>query len=321
MVFSTVQTVSNSKSKLQVTWVEHTEYDESVVHHLYRALLSSGMGFGAQRWLATLQRQYECLAVLMSSTISTEDHSGVTATGRRSMVQLAQRMTSNFCAGVCGSMHMWQLVQVGNVGEDLRLLIRNSMDNTGEPPGLVLSATTSVWMPVSQQRLFDFLQDEQLRSEWDELSHGGPMQEMVHISKGQDRRNCVSLLRATAGNTNRNITLILQETQTDALGSLIVYAAVDIQAMQVVMSGGDSTSVALLPSGFAIVPDGFCDSAGPESCNGTLVKGGGGSLLTVGFQLWVNSPPAAKLTMESVDTVNSLISRTIQRIKAALHCN
>ncbi|CAL5367212.1 unnamed protein product [Camellia sinensis] len=320
-----VQDMPNGYSKVKswmVTWVEHTEYDESVVHHLYRALLSSGMGFGAQRWLATLQRQYECLAVLMSSTISTEDHSGVTATGRRSMVQLAQRMTSNFCAGVCGSMHMWQLVQVGNVGEDLRLLIRNSMDNTGEPPGLVLSATTSVWMPVSQQHLFDFLRDEQLRSEWDELSHGGPMQEMVHISKGQDRRNCVSLLRATqAGNTNRNITLILQETQTDALGSLIAYAAVDIQAMQVVMSGGDSTSVALLPSGFAIVPDSFCDSAGPENCNGTLVKGGGGSLLTVGFQLWVNSPPTAKLTMESVDTVNSLISRTIQRIKAALHCN
>lgn len=56
-------------------WVEHTEYDESVVHHQYRPLLSSGMGFGAQRWLATLQRQCECLAVL-SSISSVEDHSG-----------------------------------------------------------------------------------------------------------------------------------------------------------------------------------------------------------------------------------------------------
>ena len=117
--------------------------------------------------------------------------------GRTGMVRLAHRMTRSYCAGVCATMHMWQLVQVGNMGEEARLMMRNSVDKSGEPSGLVLSATTSVWMPVSHQRLFDFLRDEQLRSEWDELSHGGPMQEMVHIAPGQDRGNCVSLLRAT----------------------------------------------------------------------------------------------------------------------------
>lgn len=61
---------------MQVTWVEHAEYDESQVHQLYRPLLSSGMGFGAQRWVATLQRQCECLAILMSSTVSSRDHTG-----------------------------------------------------------------------------------------------------------------------------------------------------------------------------------------------------------------------------------------------------
>ena len=126
-----------------------------------------------------------------------------------------------------------------------------------------------------------------------------------------------------ANNTNQNAMLILQETQSDALGSLIVYTAVDIAAMQVVMNGGDSASVVLLPSGFAIVPDSFPNSARPNDCNGDLIKGNnGGSLLTLGFQILVdNQPPSAKLTMESVDTVNSLIARTIQRIKAALHCN
>lgn len=122
---------------------------------------------------------------------------GVTLHGKTSMVKLAQRMTRDFCAGVCGTMHAWQLVQAGNAGEEARLIIRNSMDKPGEPSGVVLSATTSVWMPVSHQSLFDFLRDEQLRSEWDELSHGGPMQEMVHVAKGQDRASRVSLLRAT----------------------------------------------------------------------------------------------------------------------------
>ncbi|XAR71739.1 hypothetical protein NMG60_11018142 [Bertholletia excelsa] len=311
-----IQDMPNGYAK--VTWVEHSEYDESVVHHLYRPLLSSGMGFGAPRWLVTLQRQCECLAVLMSSSSSTEDHTGVTPSGRRSIVKLAQRMTHNFCTGVCATMHNWQLVQVGNGSVDARLIIRNSTDSPGEPSGIVLSAASSIWMPVSQQRLFDFLRNEQLRSQWDELSHGGPMHVMVHIAKGQDHGNSVSLLRASAANTNQNAMLILQETQTDSSGSLIVYTAVDIPAMQAVMNGGDSASVALLPSGFAIVPDGFPDSAGTYNC--TAKEGSGGSLLTVGFQILVNNAPTAKLTMESVNTVNNLISRTIQRIKAALNC-
>lgn len=56
--------------------MEHSEYDESAIQHLYRPLLRSGMGFGAQRWVATLQRQCDFLAVIMSSNVPSEDHSG-----------------------------------------------------------------------------------------------------------------------------------------------------------------------------------------------------------------------------------------------------
>jgi homeobox-leucine zipper protein len=122
----------------------------------------------------------------------------ITASGRRSMLKLAQRMTANFCAGVCAStVHKWNKLNAGNVDEDVRVMTRKSVDDPGEPPGIVLSAATSVWLPVSPQRLFDFLRDERLRSEWDILSNGGPMQEMAHIAKGQDHGNCVSLLRAS----------------------------------------------------------------------------------------------------------------------------
>ncbi|XP_044494117.1 homeobox-leucine zipper protein ANTHOCYANINLESS 2-like isoform X3 [Mangifera indica] len=314
-----VQDMPNGYSK--VTWVEHAEYDESQVHQLYKPLISSGMGFGAQRWVATLQRQYECLAILMSSTIPARDHTAaITASGRRSMLKLAQRMTHNFCAGVCAStVHKWNKLNSGNVYEDVRVMTRKSVDDPGEPPGIVLSAATSVWLPVSPQRLFDFLRNERLRSEWDILSNGGPMQEMAHIAKGQDHGNCVSLLRASAMNANQSSMLILQETCIDAAGSLVVYAPVDIPAMHVVMNGGDSAYVALLPSGFAIVPD------GPGSGGPTIGNCGGsprvsGSLLTVAFQILVNSLPSAKLTVESVETVNNLISCTVQKIKAALQC-
>ncbi|KAK9143492.1 hypothetical protein Syun_012892 [Stephania yunnanensis] len=334
-----VQDMPNGYSK--VTWVEHAEYDETAIHRLFRPLIASGMGFGSQRWVATLQRQCECLAILMS-TVPAADHSAITASGRRSMLKLAQRMTDNFCAGVCAStVHKWNKLYAGNVDEDVRVMTRKSIDDPGEPPGVVLSAATSVWLPVSPQKLFDFLRDERLRSEWDILSNGGPMQEMAHIAKGQDHGNCVSLLRASAMNANQSSMLILQETCIDAAGSLVVYAPVDIPAMHVVMNGGDSAYVALLPSGFAIVPDGPTSSAGSGpnhsgsnsggggnnnsngngNGNGNVSLGRGGSLLTVAFQILVNSLPTAKLTVESVETVNNLISCTVQKIKAALHCD
>lgn len=130
-------------------------------------------------------------------------------------------------------------------------------------------------------------------------------------------------------NANQSSMLILQETCIDAAGSLVVYAPVDIPAMHLVMNGGDSAYVALLPSGFAIVPDGP-GSRGPgttancnNSSNGAVGEGAtrvSGSLLTVAFQILVNSLPTAKLTVESVETVNNLISCTVQKIKAALQC-
>ncbi|XVE64183.1 hypothetical protein DITRI_Ditri07aG0081300 [Diplodiscus trichospermus] len=319
-----IQDMDNKYSK--VTWVEHSEYDESVVHYLLRPLLSSGFGFGAHRWLATLQRQSDCLAVLMSPNIPGEDDSGITTAGRKSMLKLAQRMTYNFCAGVCGSsMHKWDKLSVGNVGEDVRVMTRKNINDPGEPSGVVLSAATSVWMPITQQRLFDFLRDERMRSQWDVLSNGGPMQAMVNVAKGPGYGNCVSLIRGSAVNANENNVLILQETWSDVSGALVVYAPVDISSMGVVMNGGDSAYVALLPSGFAILP-GISPSyhGGQSNPNGTLVTPdidgnlSGGCLLTVGFQILVNTAPTAKLTLESVETVNNLISCTIQKIKAAL---
>lgn len=312
-----VQDMPNGYSK--VTWVEHAEYEESQVHQLYRPLLSLGMGFGAQRWVATLQRQCECLAILMSSSLPSREHSAISAGGRRSMLKLAHRMTNNFCAGVCAStVHKWNKLNAGNVGEDVRVMTRKSVDDPGEPPGIVLSAATSVWLPASPQKVFDFLRNEKLRSEWDILSNGGPMQEMAHIAKGHDHGNCVSLLRASAINSSQSSMLILQETSTDASGSLVVYAPVDIPAMHVVMNGGDSAYVALLPSGFAVLPDGHSNGSGNhEDASQPRVSG---SLLTVAFQILVNSLPTAKLTVESVETVNNLISCTIQKIKVALQC-
>ncbi|KAG0486069.1 hypothetical protein HPP92_008164 [Vanilla planifolia] len=235
-----VQALPNGYSK--VTWVEHAEYDETTVHRLYRPPLRAGLGLGARRWLAALQRQAECLAIMAASSTPPRDcPAAITGPGRRSMLRLAGRMTENFCAGVCGwAERKWRELRSGAVGDGMiRVITRQSVDDPGEPPGVVLCAVTSVWLPaVAPQRLFEFLHDERLRREWDILSNGGPMQEVAHIAKGQDHGNAVSLLRATVpatGATNgsgnpkqdEESMLILQETSTDAAGSLVVYAPVD----------------------------------------------------------------------------------------------
>ncbi|KAM7273706.1 hypothetical protein ACFE04_028370 [Oxalis oulophora] len=317
-----VQDMPNGSSK--VIWVEHSEYDASLVHELYRPLVSTGLGFGAHRMIAALQRQFECLAIFLSPPISCEDTTGITLDGKKSMMKLAQRMADNFCTGICtSSVRNWHKLNGGNVGKDVRVSTRQNVNDPGEPPGVVLSAATSVYVKVSRQRLFDFLRDERTRSSWDILSNGGPMEEMIQIPKGQASRNCVSLLRANAINSrdDQNSMLILQETWNDASGSLVVYAPVDIPSISIVMSGGDSAYVALLPSGFAILPPGPSVQGGSD---GTPIKEevdsneNDGCLLTVGFQILVNSLPTAKITQESVETVNHLISCTIQKINAAL---
>jgi homeobox-leucine zipper protein len=120
-----------------------------------------------------------------------------------------------------------------------------------------------------------------------------------------------------SANSNQSNMLILQESCTDASGSYVVYAPVDVVAMNVVLNGGDPDYVALLPSGFAILPDGP-PGASPHGEISAGLEAGGGSLLTVAFQILVDSVPTAKLSLGSVATVNSLIACTVERIKAAV---
>lgn len=105
----------------------------------------------------------------------------------------------NFCAGMgASSSREWSMLDgfTGSMGKDARVMVQNSVDEPGVPPGVVLSVATAVWLPVTPERLFNFLRDEELRAEWDILSNGGPMQQVLRISKGQLDGNSVALLRS-----------------------------------------------------------------------------------------------------------------------------
>ncbi|PON42659.1 Octamer-binding transcription factor [Trema orientale] len=293
--------------------------DDRAVHNIYKPLVNSGIAFGAKRWVATLDRQCERLASSMANNIPAGDLCVITSPeGRKSMLKLAERMVMSFCIGVGASTaHAWTTLSATG-SDDVRVMTRKSTDDPGRPPGIVLSAATSFWLPVRPKRVFDFLRDENSRSKWDILSNGGLVQEMAHIANGRDPGNCVSLLRVNSANSSQSNMLILQESSTDSTGSYVIYAPVDIVAMNVVLSGGDPDYVALLPSGFAILPDGPASGPINNGPGGILEVGSGGSLLTVAFQILVDSVPTAKLSLGSVATVNNLIKCTVERIRAAV---
>jgi len=113
---------------------------------------------------------------------------------------------------------------------------------------------------------------------------------------------------------------VIQDSSTSSYESMVVYAPVDIPGVQSVMTGCDSSSVAILPSGFSILPDGSESRPLVLSSRQEEKNTEGGSLLTIALQVLINSSPAAKLTVESVEPVSTLTSCMLRNIKTSLQC-
>ncbi|KAH7423727.1 hypothetical protein KP509_12G070600 [Ceratopteris richardii] len=309
-----VQDMPNGYS--QVTWLEHVEVEEQQsVHPLFRSLANTGLAFGARRWRATLQRHCESLVSLLASNISPRDLGVIqTPEGRRAMLRLAHKMTRRFCSTISASTsNTWLNLSSGN--DDVRIMMR---ENPGD--GLLLCAATSTWLPFSRIHVFEFLRHERSRGEWDVLANGA-MEKMYHIAEGQHPGNNVSLLRPSGSNPNQGNVIFLQESCTDASGSLIVYAPVDFSTLNMVLQGEDPSRVMPPPSGFVILPDGPENSPSGLLLNELDSQSVGGSILTVSIQIAVTHVPSlGKLNIESVNTISNIIINTVQKIKSALQC-
>lgn len=307
----------NSNGHCKVTWIEHLECQKSTAHSLYRGIINSGVAFGARHWMTTLQQKCERLVFFLATNVPTKDSSGIaTLAGRKSILKLAERMTWSFSRALGGSSyHTWKKIP-SKTGDDIRVSSRKNLNDVGEPLGVILCAVSSIWLPVSHTLLFDFLRDETRRNEWDIMSNGGPVQSIANLAKGQDRGNSVSI------HTMKSMESmwVVQDTSTNTYESMVVCAPVCVTNMQSVMGGCDSSSIAILPSGFSILPDGVDTRPLVITSKGQDQSSEGGSLLTVGFQILTNDSPTDKFSMESVESVDTLISSTLQNIKAGLQC-
>ncbi|XP_028759222.1 homeobox-leucine zipper protein HDG11-like [Neltuma alba] len=315
----------------KVTWIEHVEVDDKTqTHRMYRDLVSGDLAYGAERWVVTLQRMCERFMFALDENTPMEEAGEAISCGdgRRSIMELANRMVRDFCEvlNMSGKEHP-HLCEATNNG--IRVSIRRSTER-GQPDCMVVTASTSLWLPVMLQTVFEFFSDDTRRPQWDVLSSGSSeIQEIAHISNGTHPGNCIKLIRPL--HPDENEVLILQETFTDTLGSMLVYAPIDMPLINMCVRGTDTWLVPILPSGFVISRDGYRRHPGPlfvgecssssSSNDGCSSASSGGSILTVAYQILVcSNQTMSQLNVETVATINSLLSSTVEKIKDALNC-
>ncbi|KAK6934404.1 START domain [Dillenia turbinata] len=315
-----IQQLLNGCSK--VTWIEHMEVNNRYVPDLFQPLYTSGFAFGARHWFGTLLQQCTRLVNSMTNNIFMYDNVHrkssnfiilifchdivyIEPEGKKSLLKLAERMMRTFCANINASnVNKW--MTLGKSGaENVKITTKYSINEPGKPSGVTVVFATSLHLPVPPSKVFNFLSDEERRNEWDILSYGLKIEKIANIT--HDLQNRVSVLQVKPSPDKIRM-LYLQESYVDETNSYVIYVPMDICAMSMVVCGGDPGDIAILPSGFSILPD--RPVARGEQSPGTL--------LTIAFQLMDTSSTSGRIPINSQETIYTLIMGTVDLIKAAV---
>ncbi|GAA0141627.1 homeodomain transcription factor [Lithospermum erythrorhizon] len=314
-----IQDMPNGYSR--ITWVEHAVVEDYPVHQILDQFVSSGIAFGAQRWLDVLQQQCERFASLMARNVS---DLGVIPSleARRNLMCLAQRMVRSFCVNISTAYgQCWTSISDPADNNSIRITTRK-VTEPGQINGLILTGVLTIWLPYPHYQVFDLLRDEHRRAQLDVLSNGNTLQEVAHIANGSHPGNCISILRMNvANNSSQRVELMLQESSTDESGSLVVYTTVNVEAIQEAMTGQDPSCIPLLPLGFVIVPMNHpanSNASGEGQSSGKTPVAEPGCLLSVGLQVLTSTLPTAKLNLSSVNAITHHLCSTAEQINAAL---
>nr|KYP50289.1 Homeobox-leucine zipper protein HDG11 [Cajanus cajan] len=301
----------------RVSWMEHVEVNDNIqTHQLFRDIIINT--YGARRWILTLKRMCERFECASTETIPSYEARGVVKSleGRKSIMQLAHRMVKIFCRTLDmeDNTNFPHLTRINN-GE-VTISVRMNKTVSDVPKGMILSAATSFWLPLSPQSVFDYMIDNKERAKWEPLWYGNPGHELQRISTGSNPRNFISITRPVSCSENNN-TVTLRESYADALGSMMVYSAFDMEIMNFAMRGEDTSQLLVLPSGFTISWDGQPNAL--EGSSGQVGRSRG-SVVTLMLQLLASSSSEMdKVDMEFVGYVTTLLSSTVEKIKSALN--
>ncbi|CAA3030029.1 homeobox-leucine zipper PROTODERMAL FACTOR 2-like [Olea europaea subsp. europaea] len=276
-----------------VTWVEHNAICNNLVHDMF---VKPVFAFGAKRWISSLERQCDRNATLLIHNKARLGTSG------NSLLNLAERMVRSFNANICSNQeNKWRQVPI-EVAQDTLIKTSLNIDKPGVPCGVSVTIATSLHLHVRQSDVFHFFRCEQNRNKWDILSYGLTIRDIICISSARNSTDCISVVLVEP-TENRKAVAYLQESFYDSTGYYVVYAPIDISAMDHIMEGKNSDNVSILGSGFAVLP-GRTDRE---------------SILTIGFQVMDEELTTPEyLPLQSVLTAHRLMKETTSLIKAAI---
>ncbi|XP_020230815.1 homeobox-leucine zipper protein HDG11-like [Cajanus cajan] len=306
-----------SNGACHVSWVEHVEVDEKIQpHQLYRYIVNNNIAYGAKRWLTELQRMCERFISVGAEYISNYDIGGVITTigGRKGIMKLSLQMVKNFY-GFLNMSSNTNFPQHLTEGNNRVTISAQKNTNPSQPNSMItITAATSFWLPLPSQNLYDFFRDPIRRAKWDVMCYKNSVQEIARISSGTHPSNYISIIQPV--HPTMNNVVMIQESSFDPLGSYVVYSPLNILDIRRAINGEDSSTTSIFPSGIVILDNEQSITNAPTSSSGNGILRTRGSLLTVAFQILMNSPTTTAL--ESVAVVNSLITSTVKNIKDAL---
>ncbi|CAH9118171.1 unnamed protein product [Cuscuta epithymum] len=308
---------------------------------MFGSLLTSNFPFSANRWISALERYYDKIVALEGQG-DNNNYNGYhfqqppapngLGIGNKNMLKLAQRMMKHYARNVMNNKDDPRMVLPATSGDIYVRRGNNILDATGLSLGVALTISTSLYLPVPHDRLFNFLRSGSNRNLWDILSIDSNIRDDVNIYSSRDPANSISLLIVESPARDKNVVeatkIYLQESYTDSVAMYVVYAPVDMDSVCYLLDNGKDgvDHVKIMPSGFAILPDVAVVIDGTSSGSHYLqptqqenVVPSGGSILTISFQILDEKISSVDyLPPESVLIVRGLVCKTISLIKDAL---
>lgn len=109
-------------------------------------------------------------------------------------MELSNRMVKDFCEAMSMTKKEFpNLCETRNGG--VRLSVRRNRDKS-QPDGVIVTASTSLWLPLMHNIVFEFLIDDNRRGHWDVLSSGTThIHQIGRISNGCHPSNCTRIIQ------------------------------------------------------------------------------------------------------------------------------
>ncbi|XP_047306482.1 homeobox-leucine zipper protein HDG11-like [Impatiens glandulifera] len=307
-----------------VTWMEHVEIEDmALIPILYKGVFLHGLAFSSDRWVQTLSRSCHRTSsynnMVQNQFDSPLQNMGVlevlTQEDRKCIMSITDKMMKRFCS----NMNMKDKLEVSRFKDiEICLSLCRDQENADPSNGLIVNAATSFWLDAPCQKIIEFLNNVNLRSQWDTVCYGGIVEEIACIKFGDQLDNSISIIKPHIESANNLI--MIQETLVDPLGAVIAYAPIDQEDF--IGELNRSWTKTVLVSGFIISKDGnpecmLMNFGGSSTSRNVAPTSPNGSLVTVAFQVISYSKD---IEMEFMNIVTSIISSTINRIKLAFNC-